>query len=152
MRIVKKCISLIVCTLTLTSCLPEQVNLDQKQIATGTAGALIVKEVVDTIKEKAPEFEPYLKIQDKEACYFFDEEGTLLQCRLIMCEEEPCVREIKAIEIDRQKIAVMSLNGLQELFASIETYCQREEGLCKLIAEKYKDVDQVFLLKEWEEE
>lgn len=136
----------------LTACLPEQVNLNQKQVATGTAGVLIAKEVVETIQEKAPEFKPYLKVEDKEVCVFWDEAGTLLQCRLVLCEEEPCVREIKALDIDRQKIAVMSLNGLQELLASIETYCQQEEELCKLIAKKYEDVDQVFLLKQLEEE
>lgn len=150
-----RCIGLIVLNCLLMSnlrCLPEDQQINKQQIATGVAGTLAVKEVVDTIQEHKPEFKPFLKIEEKEVCIFWDEAGTLLQCRLVLCEEEPCVREIKALDVDRQKIAVMSINGLQELLASIEIYCQQEEDLCKVIAKKYEDVDQVFLLKELEEE
>lgn len=148
MRIVRICLLGIVFASLLCSCRIEDVNVNKEQVATGTAGVLLAKEGLELIEDNAPKFEEYLQIADKEVCTFIDEEGTTLACHLFACEEEPCRRELQAQDVDRNKIAFISIDALQELFSSIEVFCLKNEKNCEIIASNYDHIDKVFLLKE----
>ena len=140
-------------SLTLISCLPDQTTITKEQALTGVAGTLAVKEAVDVIKDNAPKFQAYLQVKDKEVCHFIDDQGTTLGCHLIACEEEDdslCMREVLAQEVDRNKIAFISIDALQELFASVEVFCLKNETNCEIIGSNYEDIDKVFLVKEIE--